>query len=465
MPRIDSTIRGLLKAVTRPARTARAITSSFTYPVGQTPREKVWRLNKCVLYRYKPVRPAAERHPVPLLLVFAAINRPFLFDMRPGFSFIEFMLEQGFDVYLFDWGEFGPEDGDMTLDDYGAEYVPRAVRRVLRDSGAKEVSVLGYCMGAIIVLLYAALNIDGPMRNMILLTTPLDMSEREGSKFVTWLDKRWFDVDKVTGGLDGVLPTMAIENGGKMLKVAANYVGAYVNLWDRIDNPESVANWQAMHRWVHDGVPLPAGAFRQWVRDYLWDNALVSGKHTVKGQRVDLGKITVPTLNILAKYDHIVPVAQSMAVGELLGSKDITTEVLNAGHIGIMAGRKSKGELWPKLAAWLGERSGLDARNAHSGARAEPVKRAARKKTADKTASSKKSIAREKATDQKVPPKKTTAPNKATDQKVPPKKTTARKEATDQKAPRKKSAVKKKVARKTTATKKKASRKKASRKK
>ncbi len=392
MPRIDSILEDLLKAASRPARTMKAISSSFRYPVGQTPREEVWRLNKSTLYRYKPVRPAAERHPVPLLLVFAAINRPFLFDLRPGFSFIEFMLEQGFDVYLFDWGEVGPEDSEMQLDDYGAEYVPRAVRRVLRDSGASEVSMLGYCMGALIVLLYAALHTDGPMKNLILLTAPLDMSEREGSKFTAWLDKRWFDVDKVAGNLDGVLPTFAIENSGKMLKAVANYVGAYVNLWDRIDNPESVANWQAMHRWVHDGVPLPAGAFRQWVRDYLWGNALVSGKHTVKGQKVELRNITVPTLNILAKYDHIVPMAQSITVGELLGSTDMTTEVLNAGHIGIMSGRHSKGELWPKLAAWLAERSG---------AAAKPAKPPARKKKKKKTATTKKT-----ATKSKTPKKK-----------------------------------------------------------
>ncbi len=386
MPRIDSIVEDALRAASRPLRTVQAISSSFRYPVGQTPREEVWRLNKTTLYRYKPVRPAAERHPVPLLLVFAAINRPFLLDMRPGFSFIEFMLAEGFDVYLFDWGEVGPEDSDMQLDDYGAEYVPRAVRRVLRDSGASEVSMLGYCMGALILLLYAALHSDGPMKNMILLTAPLDMSEREGSKFTAWLDERWFDIDKVAGNLDGVLPTFAIENAGKMLKAIANYVGAYVNLWDRIDNPESVANWQAMHRWVHDGVPLPVGTFRQWVRDYLWGNALVSGKHTVKGQRVDLRKITAPTLNILAEYDHIVPMAQSITVGELLGSTDMTTEVIKAGHIGIMSGSKSKGELWPKLAAWLAERSGLEAKPADAPPRPKPAKRAVRRKKKKKAA-------------------------------------------------------------------------------
>lgn len=349
------------RAVTRPLRTARAVIDSFDYPVGQSPREEVWSLNKSTLYRYKPTRPEEQRYPVPLLLVFAAINRPFLLDMRHGHSFIEYMVNQGFDVYLLDWGEPGVEDGDAILDDYGSEFLPRALRRVLQDSGASEVSVLGYCLGALIVLLYAALYPDGPLRNAILLTPPIDMSEREKSKFHQWLDRRWFDVDRFSRDLGGLLPTFAIENGGKMLKAVANYVGAYVNLWDRIDDPEAVANWQAMHRWVHDGVPLPANVFRQWVRDYLWGNALVSGTHVVKGRRVDLGDVEASLLCVVAEFDHIVPNPQSLPVMELVGTPDKKVEMIHAGHIGIMAGHRARDVLWPRLATWLAERSTADA--------------------------------------------------------------------------------------------------------
>jgi polyhydroxyalkanoate synthase len=356
--RLFGTAGKVWRASTRPYRTWRAVAESFDFPVGLTPREQVWALNKTTLYRYVPRRPPEERYPVPLLLVFAAINRPFLLDMRPGNSFVEFMLDQGFDVYMLDWGEPGPEDADMRLDDYGAEYLPRAVRRVLADSGADEVSILGYCLGALIVLLYAALDNDGPMRNLVLLTPPVDTSHREGSLFNAWLDKRWFDVNRFSDALGGLLSSTAIENGGKMLKAVANYVGAYVNLWDRIDDEEGVRNWQAMHRWVHDGVPLPADVFRQWVKDYLWSNSLVSGKHVVRGKPVQLHNITVPVLNVLAKFDHIVPNGQSLPVTELVGSEDVHTEIIKAGHIGIMAGHSAHEVLWPRLAAWLGERSG-----------------------------------------------------------------------------------------------------------
>ena len=83
--------------------------------VGQTPKEVVWTLNKAKLYRYIPVVPAEQRHKVPLLLVFALMNKPYILDLRPGNSYIEYMVKQGYDVYLLDWGVPGPEDKDLKL--------------------------------------------------------------------------------------------------------------------------------------------------------------------------------------------------------------------------------------------------------------------------------------------------------------------------------------------------------------
>src|ERR1700734_788747 len=97
--------------------------------IAQTPKELVWTLNKARLYRYVPVVPQEKRHPVPLLLVFALMNRPHILDLRPGHSFVEFMVGQGYDVFLLDWGIPGPEDKNLKFDDYTMEYMPRAIRK------------------------------------------------------------------------------------------------------------------------------------------------------------------------------------------------------------------------------------------------------------------------------------------------------------------------------------------------
>ena len=60
--------------------------------IGQTPREVVWTHRGTTLYRFRSSR---REHAIPVLLVFALINRPEIFDLRPGNSFVEFLLDRG----------------------------------------------------------------------------------------------------------------------------------------------------------------------------------------------------------------------------------------------------------------------------------------------------------------------------------------------------------------------------------
>src|SRR5450631_4067733 len=170
--------------------------------IAQTPKELVWTLNKAKLYHYIPVVPKEQRHPVPLLMVFALMNRPYILDLRPGHSFVEFMVKSGYDLYLLDWGAPGPEDKNLKFDDYTLDYMPRAIRKLKAVSGVEEFSMLGWCIGAILSTIYSALRPDDGLRNLILLTAPLDFSNKEAITFAQWTDPQHFDVDKVLAMFD-----------------------------------------------------------------------------------------------------------------------------------------------------------------------------------------------------------------------------------------------------------------------
>jgi polyhydroxyalkanoate synthase len=334
----------------------KAVVESYDVPVGLTPKETVWALNKAKLYRYLPVKPPEERHPVPLLLVYALINKPFIFDLGPGRSFIEYMVVQGFDVYLLDWGAPGPEDQHIRFDDYVTDYLFRAVRKLVRISGAQEISVLGYCIGATLTTIYAALYPDAPLRNIVLLTAPLDFSQQLRGSMAMWLEEGRFDVDKAVESL-GNIPGELIEFWAKMLKPMENFVGVYVNLWKQLEDEAAVRGWQAINRWVEDVIPFAGEAFRQFIKDYLRGNKLISGKHLIQGQPVDLANIRASLLNIVAQYDHLVAQSQAEGIMDLISSQDKELRVIPSSHVGIMASRRAKYKLWPEVAAWLGERS------------------------------------------------------------------------------------------------------------
>src|SRR5215213_6367781 len=106
---------------------------------GQTPKETIWTKNKAKVYHYAPN--AQKKHPVPILMVYALINRPYILDLMPGNSFIEYL---------------GDEDKDLTFENYVLDYLPRAVKKVLRHSHSDELTMLGYCMGGTMSAMYAS---------------------------------------------------------------------------------------------------------------------------------------------------------------------------------------------------------------------------------------------------------------------------------------------------------------------
>lgn len=325
--------------------------------IARTPKDLIWALNKAKLYRYKPVVEAAQRHRLPLLLIFAIMNRPSILDLRPGHSFVEFMVARGYDVYLLDWGVPGYEDRHLKLDDYALEYLPRAIRRVQAITGAQEFSMLGWCIGAILTTIYAALRPDDGLRNLLLLTAPLDFSNRDGVTFARWTDEHYFNVDLILDAF-GNMPAEMIDCGAKALKPIENYITNYCKLWDNLHDPRIVESWQAMNTWVTDNIPMAGAAYRQLIVDLYRHNRLMKNELIVRGERVDPGRIRANLLTVIAEGDHITPPCQSETLLAKTGSRDKEVYRIPGGHIGIMAGSGAPRTTWPHIERWLSARSG-----------------------------------------------------------------------------------------------------------
>jgi polyhydroxyalkanoate synthase len=331
--------------------------------VGATPRDVVWTHRGTTLYRY---RSSERSHAVPLLLVFALINRPEIFDLRPGSSFIEYLLGEGFDVFLVDWGVPDEEDAEMGLDDFVCDELHWAVRETLRASGAGELTLVGWCMGATMCAMYAGLEPangpdgagragDGtPVRNLVLLTMPID---GRSSTYARWVGDESFDIDEVAAAW-GAIPGGAIDFANKMLKPLTNYWITYRRLaQDVADGKERRDAYQPMAKWVADNPPFPGRAWTQWIRWMYREGALMSGGVQLRGRRVDLGRIDQNVLVVTAGADHIAPRDGTLPIFELVSSEDVTHFDRPGGHIGLIAGSAARKQLWPDIGAWLSERS------------------------------------------------------------------------------------------------------------
>ena len=322
--------------------------------VGATERDVVWSHRGTTLYRY---RSSQRQYPVPLLLVFALINRPEIFDLRPGGSFIEFLLSEGFDVFLVDWGSPEEEDAEMGLDEYVCDELHWAIRETLRASGADELTLLGWCIGATLCAMYCGLDRGGeqtPVRNLALLTMPVDGRD---STYAKWIGDPEFDVDGVAEQWR-VVPGGAVDFANKMLKPVTNFFTNYRRLWEGVQAGDARRDaYQPMARWVADNPNFPGRAWAQWIRMMYRDGTLVAGNARLRGRRVDLGRIEQNLLVVTAGSDHIAPRPGTEPIFDLVSSDDVTHIARPGGHIGLIAGSAARKEIWPEMADWLRERS------------------------------------------------------------------------------------------------------------
>ena len=319
--------------------------------VGKTPKSVLHHRGTLSLYHYHAT--ADEIYRVPLLLVMAPTNKAYILDLAPGQSLIEFLLARGYDIYLMDWNAPGDDESDLKIENYVLDFIPDCLRRVQQDSGEDEVTLIGYCAGGMLSAIHLALLPDGPVKNLVCFTTPVDFSKM--NLFRSMSNAKVFDVDKLVDSV-GIIPADLVVAGFDALRPASRVAGQ-LRLWDNLWNDEFVKGFRMMERWGNETLPLPGAYFRQTVKELMRANALYEGTLRIGGRKVDLGKITVPFLHIIAQYDHIVPPACAQPLVQRVGSRDKEEVMLPGGHVSIAAGPNAVKRMWPKLDAWLQNRS------------------------------------------------------------------------------------------------------------
>ena len=319
--------------------------------VGLTPKDTIYSRGTLKLYHYRPQ--SEEIYRVPVLLVMSLVSKPYILDLTPGQSLVEFLVQKGFDVYMIDWGIPRPQDSALKLEDYVLDLMPDCIAKVQEATGEEDVSVVGYCMGGLLSLLYAALHPDGPLKNLACFTTPVNYDGMGLQK--KWADPRWFDVDRIVDTMGNVPPEMMLQSFD-MLRPVSKQIGQ-VRLWDNMWDDEFTRSFRLFDRWGADQIPFPGETFRQTTKELMWENKLAKGTLEIGGKPVRLENVTVPAIHVTAEHDHIVPAEASKDLIALIGSEDKQDIVMKGGHVSLVAGGNAMYRLWPQLDTWLATRS------------------------------------------------------------------------------------------------------------
>ncbi len=319
--------------------------------VGVTPKDITHTNGTLRLYHYHPVRDEVYR--VPVIVIPSLVSRAYILDLAKGQSLVEYLVGQGFDVYLIDWGTPRREHSGMRLEDYVLRLMPECIEHILGETGEREISMIGYCMGGQLACMYAATHLEGPLKNLVCFTTPVNSDGMH--LYQTWTDAEHFDLDEVIKEL-GNIPPELMSASLQALRPLQRQAGQ-LKLLDNLENGPFVEGFVRLDRWAADQIPFPGETARQFIVDFLRENKLVHNEMELGSQRVDLGAIRVPFLHVAAEHDHIVPRESSKDLIGLIGSDDKQEIVLKGGHVSMVAGGNAVRRLWPRLDAWLSTRS------------------------------------------------------------------------------------------------------------
>ena len=273
------------------------------------------------LLEYKPLTKTV--HEKPFLLIPPCINKFYILDLQPANSLIRYSVAQGHRTFVVSWRN--PDDSmtGRTWDDYIENAAIKAIAVVQDVTGAtntdKSINTLGFCVGG--TILAAALSVlaargSKPAASMTLLTSLLDFTDT--GILDIFIDEQSVAYREQEMGQGGLLKGQDLASTFSFLRpndLVWNYVvGNYLK-------GETPPPFDLLY-WNSDSTNLPGPFYAWYLRNTYFENNMIKpGKLTVCGQKVDLGKLDMPTYIYGSREDHIVPIGGAYASTQHLPGK------------------------------------------------------------------------------------------------------------------------------------------------
>ena len=333
------------------------------------------------LIQYEPSTETVYRKP--LLIVPPWINKFYILDLRPDNSFIRWAVDRGYTVFVVSWVNPDESHAALSFDDYLRDGILAALDAIERATGERQTTAIGYCIGG--TLLAAALaymDAVGDERIGAATFFAAQVDFEDAGELRLFTDEAHMDALEAKVRERGYLD--AADMSGTFNALRANDLIWYFVINNYLLGKEPPA-FDLLY-WNADSTHFPAQLFIDYLRNmYQRNNLARPGGFELLGEKIDLGRIGIPTYIQASKEDHIAPASSVFKLTRLFGGKKRFV-LAGSGHIaGVINPPEKKkyqhwlvegdavyddfeswfadavehpGSWWPDWHRWLSRRSG-----------------------------------------------------------------------------------------------------------
>ena len=341
--------------------------------------EVVYRNHMMELIQYAPATEKVRQTPIVLFPPW--INKFYILDLKPQNSFIRWVVDQGYTLFVVSWINPDETYREVGLEDYIEEGYLRAISEVKSICNVEKVNAVGYCIAGTTLSLTLSLmkkRGDKSIKSATFFTTLTDFSDQ--GEFTPFLQNDFIDgiVEEINE--KGLLKSFIMARTFSFLRSNDLVYGPAIKSYMMGETPPAFD----LLYWNGDGANLPGRMAVQYLRGLCQRNEFAEGGFELMGETLSLRDVDIPLCSVACETDHIAAWKDCYRGVQQMGSRSKQFIVSESGHIAGIVNPPSKkkyghytnddlslapedwlkgadyteGSWWPRWESWLAKRSG-----------------------------------------------------------------------------------------------------------
>jgi polyhydroxyalkanoate synthase len=305
----------------------------------------VFRNSMIELIQYAPTTETV--HQTPLVIFPPWINKFYILDLKPQNSLIQWIVDQGYTLFVVSWKNPDASYADTGFETYIEEGYLKAIDVACAITGEDQVNAIGYCVAGTTLALTLALKAkrgQARVKSATFFTTLTDFSDQ--GEFTPFLDSDFVDAIERQVETEGYLDSYYMSKTFSYLRAKDLVYGPAVRSYMMGEPPPAFD----LLFWNGDSTNLPGKMTVQYLRGLCQHNDFVGDGFDLMGERLHVSDVRLPVCAIACETDHIAAWKDSFRGVVQMGSKDKTFILSESGHIAGIVNPPSK----KKYGHWRG---------------------------------------------------------------------------------------------------------------